>query len=85
MKGAAGGKRGGSGGQKRGERLKGELLSMAERGRRESKNERCETDGENGGEGDPDEEDEAGEDTIRGKMNGELRTSGLRATKKLKR
>lgn len=38
-----------------------------------------------GTEGGRDEEEKAEEDTIRVKMNGELRTSGLRASKKLKR
>lgn len=38
-----------------------------------------------GAEGDRDEDEEAEEGTIRVKMNGELRTSGLKASEKLKR
>lgn len=71
--------------RKKGGKLKGELLSMAER-RKESRNEKWETDGGKKGTGeDRDEDEEAKESTIRVKMNRELRTLGPEASKKLRR
>lgn len=60
-------------------KLKAEWLSMAERGR-ESKNERWETDGEKRDWGRQRWRGKAEEGTIRVKMNGELKTSGLKAS-----